>query len=465
MSAPASRRRRVLGGLLLLAALAAAGLAVYHAHFRHTPPTPPDVDADDNDPAVAGAVRVVRERIMKEPRSAQAWGDLGETFIANDLEEKSGVCFAEAEHLDPANPRWPYFRAGPLVFHGDRREAVPHLARAADLCDAGAESNPAPRLLLAETLLALGRLDDAEQHFRRVVARRADEPRAHYGLGLLAVAREDWKAARDHFLRCLGSPQARQKASVQLAAVSRRLGDPAGAERFQGQADRFQKDLDWADPFMTESLRWAVRKSDRYRLVEQLEAAGRLADAAAILRPMTEEYPDDYFPHLTLGRHALQMGDEAGAERSLRRALQLAPDKYRVRYMLSLALMTKGEDLARRGDPEQAAASFREATEQARQALAIAPDSGPSYMCLGRSLQHLGERPAAIDALRRAVRCNPELAELHYYLGDILADDGQEAEARRCLQQALDFAPPGVPQPWQAAAQTRLAGLKAAHKD
>ena len=127
-----------------------------------------------------------------EPRSGPAWGELGEVFYANELEAQSGVCFAQAERFEPNNPRWPYFRGWPVLNRGDRRGALPYFQRAADLAEAAFYVNDAPRLLLAETLLALGSPDEAEEHYRRVLARHPDDVRAHYGLGLLAMARDDW---------------------------------------------------------------------------------------------------------------------------------------------------------------------------------------------------------------------------------------------------------------------------------
>src|SRR5262249_53549213 len=149
------------------------------------------------------------------------------------------------------------------------------------------------------------------------------------------------------------------KASAQLAAASQRLGDPAEADRYRAQADRLPKDFDWVDPYATEYLNWAAKKRSRYRLVEQLEAAGRLADAVSVLRPMAAEFPDDYLPQFTLGKYLGQLGDYAAAERALRRALELAPDKVQVHYYLSLVLMKKGEALLRRGDADPARATLR----------------------------------------------------------------------------------------------------------
>jgi tetratricopeptide (TPR) repeat protein len=458
LQGPARRKRRGLFlALLLGAVVAGAGAVVTFVHFRDTPPEPPDVPADDNNPQVAVAVRLARERVLKEPRSGAAWGELGEVFIANEQEEQSDFCFAQAERFEPNNPRWPYFRGGTVSNQGDRAGALPYFRRAVDRVEAGGESNDTPRLFLAETLLALGRLDEAEGHYRRVLDRRPDDLRAHYGLGLLAIARDDWAGSRDHLRRCLGSPQAQQKACVQLAAVSQRLGDGAEADKFRQQADRLPKDFDWNDPYVTEYLKWGVKKRSRYRRVDDLAAAGQFAEAIKVLQPMTEDYPDDYLPQLTLAKNLGQQGDFGRAERALRLAHQLAPDKAQVHYYLSLILMLKGEELKKKGDPEQAGKAFAEAAVWARKALAITPDNGLAYMTLGQSLKALGERADALAALRQAVRCSPELAELHFYLGDLLAEDAPGAEARRHLEEALNFGPPQAP--WRPQAEARLKTL------
>jgi Flp pilus assembly protein TadD len=201
-----------------------------------------------------------------------------------------------------------------------------------------------------------------------------------------------------------------------------------------------------------------VKKRSRYRLAENLEAAGRLAEAAAVLQPMTEDFPDDYLPYLTLGKVLGRMGNYRGAERVLRHAQRLAPEKVQILYYLSLILMMQGQEQIRQGNGEQARTLLQEAVGLARRALTIMPDNGYAYMTLGLSLKELGERAEALIALRQAVRCNPELAELHFYLGDALAEDGREAEARPHLEQALEFGPADAS--WRQAARTRLAGLK-----
>jgi tetratricopeptide (TPR) repeat protein len=453
-------KRLLLGGFVAVVFIAAGGIAVFLLRPAHTSPAPPDARGDDLEPAVASAVQVVREKVIKDPHSAKSWGDLGEVFLANDLEEESRPCFAEAERLDPGDPRWPYFQAGPLLNRGEWEAALPYLQRAVDRCQAKEAAVTAPRFRLAETLLILGRFEEAEANIRLALDRQPDDPRALYDTALLAVSGQDWEAARTDLLRCLGSPFTQKKARAQLAAVCQRLGDAASAEEFRNQADRLPLDSDWVDPFVAQYLRWTVTDRNRYRRAEQLEFAGRLTEAAAILRPMAAAHPDAYLPHLTLGKVLAQTGEQREAELALRRALRLAPDKVQAHYYLALLLFNKGAALAGQGDDGriQAEKHFQEAASLARQALTIKPDYGFAHMALGLSLMRLGQKTEALAALRQAVRSNPEFAELHYRLGEALADDSQEAEAHGRFEQALQLAPPDAP--WRQEVQDRLAKWK-----
>jgi tetratricopeptide (TPR) repeat protein len=446
----------LLAGILLVAVV---GGAVYWRSSKETTPLPPDVPGEGTEPALVSEVAVLRKRILEQPRSAEGWGDLGSAFFVNNLPAPSRPCFAQAERLDPGNPRWPYFQGLTFVNSGDYQAALPYLRRAAEGGERADPGNAVPRLALAEALLALDQLDEAEGLYRQVLARRLAHPRAHLGLGRLAAAREEWETSRSHLLRCLDSPLARQKASVQLATVSHRLGDPAGARRYRQQGDRLPRDGEWEDPYQAEAAAWAVSQFSRYALLSKLESAGRIAEAASLARRLAEDYPDDFFPRLALGRDLEELGNHQGAEQNLRQALLLAPDNVKIHYELSRVLVAKGEALSREaGGKSRALDCFREALGHARRTVALQADFGHGFMVQGVVLRHLGERAAAVEALRQAWRCNPESASFHFLLGDALADEGQEAEARHHLEQALEFGTPT--DRWREAALKRLDALK-----
>ena len=86
-------------------------------------------------------------------RSAAAWGRLGKILLAHEFSDEARACFAQAEALDPAEPRWPYHQ-GTILSQGEPDAAIPKLQRAVERCG---NDPDAPRLRLAEILLAQGR--------------------------------------------------------------------------------------------------------------------------------------------------------------------------------------------------------------------------------------------------------------------------------------------------------------------
>ncbi len=433
--------------LFLAAALllTAGGLGAYLWSGPRAP-EPPEIPLQGVEPELADVVRKARAAVLDDPRSGKAWAHLGRALLANAMHaEICFVCFREAERLDPKNPRWPYFAGGSLLTMGKPEEAVVKLRRAVELCDRLERAPPTPRLLLAETLLSLGQNDAAEGQFREVLNQQtAEDVRAQFGLGLVAAARADWPQCRSHLETCLGSPRVRQKACTQLALVCERLEDRASADRYTKMAADFPKDLGWADPFVAEHARLGRRRQDRYRAVDELQADGRYAEAAEILRQIARERPDDYLPHVLLGRILPQMGQFEAAEEHLNKARALAPDKIQVHYLMSLVLLEKGEALLRTegADPAKARALFEGSARAARRVLALKADYGFAHMALGRSLKHLGHAKESLAALREAVHCNPEYADNHLYLGIALREAGDLPGARSYLEQAQLLAPP-----------------------
>src|SRR5439155_409376 len=100
---------------------------------------------------------------LQSPGSAEAWGKLGMILQSHGLGvEASTACLAEAERLDPRQPRWPYLQAI-LVVTTDPDAAIPKLQRAVALCDC---DPAAPRLELGEVLLDQGRFPEAAEQFQ-----------------------------------------------------------------------------------------------------------------------------------------------------------------------------------------------------------------------------------------------------------------------------------------------------------
>jgi tetratricopeptide (TPR) repeat protein len=455
-SASGPRGRRLLPGLVLLALVSAAvgGIWLWRARLaRHEPPS---VDVTNSEPGVAKAVRLAREQVLKRPRSADAWGTLGQVLIANEMEDDALPCFVEAERLNPSDPRWPYYEGGIILNHGDRQTAVTFFRRAVERSDPDSDAGVTARLLLAETLLNGG--DNAETEVREVMERHPNNTRAHFAMAMVATSRQAWEESRTHLLACLDSRFARQKARIQLAPVCERLGRASEGERYRSEAEHLPPDVPWVDPWISEYLRLSELKRNRYRIMETLEQAGRLKEAIDAVRPITQRFPDDHLALLALGKLLAQTKEFDDGERALRRSIELAPDVVQGHYYLSLLLLHKGEELDQNGAGAEAQAAFAEAEKQAREALQVKSDYGFAYMTLGLSLRKMRRVPEAVAALRQATTCNPEFAELHLYYGEVLADDGKPEEARSQFEQAARLAEPGDTRPQMAL--HRLANAK-----
>src|SRR5260370_23626968 len=149
-------------------------------------------------------------------------------------------------------------------------------------------------------------------------------------------------------------------------------------------------------------------------------------------------------PQLRMGRVVPQVGKYEVGENHLRRALELAPDKIQVHYLLSLVFLKQGEALRQGSEANRlkAPALFERSAASARRVLTLKPDYGFAHYALGLALKNLGRRTEALAALRQAVHCNPEYAEIHLVLGQALAEQGDVREARRHLEEAQLLAAP-----------------------
>lgn len=415
-----SQRRLALVSGTLLAILVAVIGGYYWS--GEAIPEPPVVELTDLEPSAVAAIREARAAVLQSPRSPEAWGRLGVFFLTCSYLPEARACFACAERLDRRDLRWPYLQAQAYALNDP--EAIPKLQRALDL-------DPQPRdkvrLQLAETLLAQGRLDEAEPQFRAALGQDPANPRTHLGLARLAFARGDLEASLASLPHAASSPETQKAACALLAQVHRAKGDATAAAQDAQRLSQLPDDSPVLSPYFARETGQLLENKLALSHAEQMVLQGRLGEAAAILRQQTAKYPEWGRAWLKLGQVLIWRKKYPDAKLALEKASRLVPDSAQPYCYLGTALVEQGKH-------QEAAAAFRQATE-------LRPDCAEAHFGLSRSLQALGDRKGAEPALRAAIRYLPSYAQARAALGELLARSGRPAEGLEQLRSAARLRP------------------------
>lgn len=170
-------------------------------------------------------------------------------------------------------------------------------------------------------------------------------------------------------------------------------------------------DSRFADPLYEEGKLW--RSLGRSTLAE------KAFDRAAEIQPSFFE------AHLESGVLKAERGDCAAASAGLRRALELRPLDSTARYWIAFCLASEGKS--------------SEATALLEK---IRLRDAPARFLLGKLYFQSGDLALAERELRWAVRLNPDNADAHALLGEVLSKQGgyfRHTEAIREFQRALEL--------------------------
>jgi tetratricopeptide (TPR) repeat protein len=429
-------------GIACVLALCAWGGYHFWARAKPTPKpvaVPPEIPAAVVDEGVRTALTAARDKVLADPQSGQAWGELGLSYRAHNLNPESNACFAVAARFDPQNPRWPYL-IGVINLLVAPDDAVPHLRTAYELAT-DPKHKSLTRLRLAEALFDRNDLAGAAQLYSEEARSDPLGARAQFGLGALAAARGDHQGAIAPLRHAADSPFAHRKATALLAASHRQLGTVAEAERLDREAARGGADLPWPDPFLTEYAGRETGRAARMKAAEQFEASGRFDEAVKELEAVARTDPDDQVL-VSLGLNLAQMGRYADAERVLRVVTTRTPDHAVARYFLGVSIYFPAERAWLAGDRQWAQPRFEEAVKELRKAAALKPDKGMAHLYAGLALKYLGNLQEALDECRAGVRATPNLADTHLGVGEVLVAMGKSAEAVPHLETAARLALP-----------------------
>ncbi len=311
------------------------------------------------------------------------------------------------------------------------------------------QSGPPPLFLEALRLHQNGRLAEAEQGYRRVLADDARHADSLHLLGVIASQRGEHDAAVGLIFEAIAINPGMAPFHNNLGASLRALGRLAEA---------------------ADSYRQAIRLKDAYpdahnNLGATLRDLGQPVEAEAHFRRALQIRPDYVDAHNNLGNLLRETGRFQAAEASYRLALQTLPVNHpkTAQVLGNLGTLwrdqnrlTEAESSYRRalqltpqdsllhsnlGSVQQSQDNLFDAHLSFRRSLALRPDDAETWHHLARTLQLIGRVALAETPARRSVTLAPGFADGHNALGAILHDLGRLSSAEDHIERAIELEP------------------------
>jgi protein O-GlcNAc transferase len=290
-----------------------------------------------------------------------------------------------------------------------------------------------------------GKLAEAEQIYRQVLANAPNHAGALHGLGLLSHQSGKHSTAAD----LIGQAIAIQPAEPMFHC---NLGNVLSAMREYDRAIEAYRRAIALNPNLAEP---------HNNLGNALQSKGLFDEAAVELSAAIGLKPDLAEAHANRGTVLRRQGKVDEAIASLTRAIELKPD-------FAVALNRLGEVLLERRSFSEAAEAFSRAIaaqprylvainnlgialkEQGRldeviatyrRGMELAPDSPALFLNLGNALRNQGKFVEAIAAFERAIELQPRYAEAYSALADSLILEGKASEALSAASRAVELDP------------------------
>jgi protein O-GlcNAc transferase len=270
-----------------------------------------------------------------------------------------------------------------------------------------------------------GRVEEAEQAYRQVLAMDAHNFDALHLLGLLLHQTQRSEQGATLVAQATATDGTNAVAWNNLAEIYRSMGRLEEATHCSEKALILQ-------PNYVEA---------HYNLGVLLDQQGRL-DAARKCFERVLALDAEFAPaHNSLGLLYKKLGFLSEAQECYERALRLDPT-------FADALNNLGAVRAEQGKLDAAVECYREA-------LALRPSLPEAHVNLGNVLREQRQLDEAVASYRSAIALAPSLAYGHYGLGHVLAEQDKSEQALACFETALACDPTLVEARW-AHAMTQL---------
>ncbi len=328
------------------------------------------------------AIDLLNKAIVRDRQFALAYAALGEAYWAQFLETrdpawttKSQAANLDALRIDPAQPE--------------------------------------VRMALAVMYQGQGRLNEATEELRQVLALQPRSDNAHVVLSKIHADKGEWDTAVAEAHTAIRLRPNYWRNHAQLGDTLMRAGRLDGAIAAYRRLTELQPD--------------SARGYQRLGTV--LQTAGRLDEAlanyekAAAIRPSWGTYSN-------MGTLHYWRGDNAKAADAYRRAIELAPNQADLYANL-------GDALQKLGQKARAADNYRHAISEIRKSLGVKANDSLNLAALALYQAKLGLAAAAASSVEQAVTLSPQVGEVLYVRAVVHALAGETGPACNAVSEAI----------------------------
>jgi len=256
-----------------------------------------------------------------------------------------------------------------------------------------------------------GRLREAEQIYRLILAQQPDHPHALHFLGVIAYQTKQNDVAIDLIQRAIALRPNYPEAHCNLA----------NALKSNGQLDQaigaYRRAIALRPEYLEAHINLAAALKDHGQLDEAIDAYRK----AIALHPDLPEVQNE------LGNLLRSKGELGEAVAAYRQAISLRLDYADAYNNLGVALRDQGL-------VDEAIAAYR-------RAIALNAECAEAFNNLGFTLNDKGQREEAIASIRRAIALKPEYVEAHRNLANTLRTTGRLDEAVAAYHLAINLKP------------------------
>lgn len=363
-------------------------------------------------PAIRQQVQEAYTAARVNPKDAHGSGKLGMVLDAYEQYQSAAICYRRAHLLDPESFRWLFYLGWVQAVQGQYQDAVQTLSEALRM----KPDFVTAQLKLADSLLAIGKWEEARDIYQAISTAHPERAEAQYGLGRVSASRGDLKAAATAYLKsCELFPQY-GAAHYALALTYRKLGEETESlQQFSLYEQNRTTVPPSDDPLRRDVTKLNVGSVAHIRRGADLEQAGKIAEAVAEQKEALRVDPRAVQAHINLISLYGRLGQYDKAVEHYRAARDLDPNQADIYYNYGVLVLRQRK--------------LQDAESAFQHALQINPFYPEAHNNLGSLYEQQGRLNDALQQFAEAIENRPNYRVAHFHMGRIMANQEKYTEA------------------------------------